>query len=1084
MAESTETDRRPIDEAARRKFEAAWRGGQPPVIEEYLPAPDNPTFAATLEELVLIDLEFAWKVHRRRGSEGTTTAAPRVEAYLARFPHLEQPSVLLRLLRHEYQLRLDHGDTPVADEYQQRFPRVLEDQDLLTVTARTGPGGVVSVLRSGDQLGRYRLDQEHARGGFGLVWRANDEALGREVAVKQLSTRLATDPTHRRRFLAEARVAAQLQHPGVVPVYDLGGAESPHPFYAMKLVRGQTFGEAIMSYHADTTSGGERAVRFLRLLEAYLSIVRAMAFAHSHGVIHRDLKPANIVLGDFGETVILDWGLAKVLRGGKDEGAGIMPTPQPTETDSGSEVTRQGTIVGTPAYMSPEQARGEIDAVDERSDVYALGAMLFQLLTGRLPYDGSAHLVLRKLASGEPPPRPRAIDSTIAPPLEAVCLKALTADPGRRYQSADELARDVERFLADEPVAAYPEPARVRLSRWARRHTTAVTTATVALILTLIGSAVGFVALDRAEQNRVRAVQDRIARQRNAAETDRELAKVEVGARRFKEAVRLLDAAAGYLGDEPDFADLRPDIERRRDRAYRLAEFYRQIDQAERLLYRDKDVECLAACEDALRHLGALPPAADWWQKLPFDDLQPAQRAQLRDDTARALMLLCGVRIKRALQASQQTVAQAQIRDVLSLMPPIQAYHEQRWGRPADAGRILDLFCRYVLGERDGLPTLEPPDPVSAPDCYFTGFLHLFFSLMDENYVKLLLPEDLRARMGLDTATFRQRAEEMFRRAVILEPRHFWSHLWLGMILRLGKQYPGAEQAYNACLALRAESALALTLRTEMLVVRLGKTADVKRQREIWEYARSDLERAFVDEPNDPLTHWVHARLLAVLGDDAGALAAATRALDLEVPADPLTGPLLARQPVSELWPSGTTRLANDVKAWAQPIVDRRPKDPEAWVLLGYADVCGMEPSKAMAPLRKALELAPGHGRAQAVRGAALLKRDEPKEALPEFSAAVAAGARDYLPVLGLARAHEEISDWARALAAFDELLARPAAGGRPAAVTDWQVVEVQLGRARMLAKLGRPDESAKALDAARLINPGADIKTRRGLFP
>src|SRR5439155_14169293 len=187
----------------------------------------------------------------------------------------------------------------------------------------------------------------------------------------------------------------------------------------------------------------------------------------------------------------------------------------------------------------------------------------------------------------------------------------------------------------------------------------------------------------------------------------------------------------------------------------------------------------------------------------------------------------------------------------------------------------------------------------------FTGFLHLFFSLVDEDYVRLMLPDDLRVRMGIETATFRQRAEEMFRRAVVLEPRHFWSHLWLGMILRLGKQYPAAEQAYNACLALRPESALALTLRTEMLVVRLGKAADAKRQREVWEYARADLERAFADEPDDPLTHWVQARLLAVLGDDVGALAAATRALDLEFPANPVTAALMARQPMSELWPSG-----------------------------------------------------------------------------------------------------------------------------------------------------------------------------------
>jgi serine/threonine protein kinase len=292
---------------------------------------------------------------------------------------------------------------------------------------------------------KYEVIKKIGQGGMAAVYLAKDKDLDRPVALKVLLD-TPPDPQAKSRMVNEACIIARLEHPGIVPVHDTGVLPDGRIYYAMKLVRGKRLDE----YAAPSTTLSET-------LKIFEKICQAVAFAHTQGVIHRDLKPQNIMVGSFGEVLVMDWGVAKVR--GKMETIAVSPQMKSDlARDRASAIpeTAHGTILGTPGYMAPEQARGEVERIDERTDVYALGAILHFLLTGQPPLSAARP----KVHAGQAPPRleaPHWHKRALPRALEAICLKALATEQDHRYESVHDLADDIVRFQAQGRVRAYPE---------------------------------------------------------------------------------------------------------------------------------------------------------------------------------------------------------------------------------------------------------------------------------------------------------------------------------------------------------------------------------------------------------------------------------------------------------------------------------------------------------------------------------------------------------------------------------------------------------------------------------------------------
>ena len=465
-----------VDEDARRRFERAWHEGRPQSIEQFLPAADHPYYLPTLEELVLIELEFRWKNGKPAGRQRREA---QVEAFLERFPDLDQPHIIDKLLRQEWKVREAAGDSPSAEEFRSRFPhwvhrQVPEHCEFLAPPQRDDELG---------RLGGYRVLKVLGSGGMGTVFLAEDLQLNRHVALKAMLPALAMNAAARQRFLREAQAAAAVKHDHIVTIHQVG-EERGVPFLAMELLDGQSLHDRLKD---------KAALPVSEIIRIGSEVAAGLAAAHKRGLIHRDIKPANIWLetetgepgasATGGRVTILDFGLARAA------------------TTEGVEVTQSGVIVGTPAYMSPEQAKAS--KLDARSDLFSLGCVLYRMSTGELPFKGRDALsVLMSVTTDNPPP-PRQINPKIPKALSDLVMRLMAKGPEARPSSAAEVAqlltrlsdtgsrlRTAGRRLAPVKAASSLEP-----ESQPARHSGARWIAILALVVVGLVAVIGGIAL-------------------------------------------------------------------------------------------------------------------------------------------------------------------------------------------------------------------------------------------------------------------------------------------------------------------------------------------------------------------------------------------------------------------------------------------------------------------------------------------------------------------------------------------------------------------------------------------------------------
>lgn len=459
-------------------------------------------------------------------------------------------------------------------------------------------GGEASAHASLGSASRYGLVRFHAKGGLGEVYVAQDVELGREVALKRMQPRHADHPESRRRFQREAEITARLAHPGIVPVHGLVHDADGRPCYAMRFIEGESLADAIERLHEAQQGVDYNGLPFRQLLQKLVTVCNTLAYAHSKGVIHRDVKPHNVMLGQYGETLLVDWGLAKASSDGATAPVEHAQAKGPTPAVVGdSSLTQQGRAMGTLAFMSPEQATGKWDEVGPASDVYSLGATLYVLLTGKLAFEATEYgHVMASVQQGRFIP-PHARCPNVPPALNAVCLKAMAQRQEDRYASPLDLARELERWLADEPIDALPDGMRSRMRRWTRRHRTLVAAAAAVVVAAciLLTGAVALLsaAYEREHQAKLAEAQERTKAIHESAEAEHQRRRAETNA---SEALRAYENEREAKLAE---AKERAEAERQRNRAVNNAnEAVRQLRRAH--FYLDRSLNLAAIGRDLL----------------------------------------------------------------------------------------------------------------------------------------------------------------------------------------------------------------------------------------------------------------------------------------------------------------------------------------------------------------------------------------------------------------------------------------------------------------------------------------------------
>jgi serine/threonine-protein kinase len=1039
-----------------------------------------------------------------------------------------------------------HRDAPLADLLVQRGWLGTEDRarvdDLLRrheqtheggqsssqVEATTDPDGLLSsALATTDQggaptapsappgrplpsnsRGRYTLTRLHAHGAIGQVWLAHDPDLGRDVALKELRPERHDNAQARARFLEEARITGQLEHPGIVPVHELVRGEDGRPFYTMRMVGGRTLAEGIRQYHHRRQARQAGPLELRALLGAFVTVCNTVAYAHSRGVLHRDLKPANVVLGDFGEVVVLDWGLAKVAaeasrgRPSPEESAPLRPVA--LEGDSHDQ-TVQGQVLGTPAYMAPEQAEGRLDQLGPATDVYGLGAILYELLTGQSPFSGGpTHEVLRRVAEEEPvQPRQHVAQAPAA--LEAVCLKALAKKPADRYASAAELATEVERWLADEPVRAWREPLRLRAGRWVRRHQPLVAALAAALFVVLLLGGAGAVWLER-EQQRQRASAEAILQRVAALER----------AGNWAEARSTLEQAEARLaGAGP--ADLRRRMQQVRD-----------------------DLELVAGL-DAIRmgrtrvvasqfdHAGADPRYAEAFANAGLgavgDDEETVAR-RVADSAVREALVAA---LDDWASATDDRARRAWVLGVARRADPHPWRDRLRdpaaWDRPATLARLggqapaeaLTANLATAVGKRlarapQGETLLRAAQETRPGDFWLNNSLAGVLATQGkaanaESYYRAALavrPDNAVVYANLGVVLGMQarwaEAEKMYRRALDLEPGYTNLYNKLGAALDRQGKWVEAEKVFR----------LALEATPRDAIVHYNLALALHRQ-DRWAEAEQECLKAIALNPKHIDSHTILAEALVKQGRRAEAEKRYRRIVALEPRKSGAHAALAFLLFSQGKWAEAETRYRqfavlepNNPRAhhslgmtlerqrkWAQAetsyrrVVDLLPRDANAQNKLGCALAEQGKLAEAEKRFRLAISLNPRHAWAHTNLGEALQMQGQWAEAEKQHRRALALDPRNGSAHANLGFVLQSQGRWAEAAASYQKALdAQPnnaLARSRLPLARRLGALEPKLPA--VLAGKVRPDSNEQRLDLAMLCRSRRLYRAAAGLY-